>query len=248
MVDIPEVARANIKVFKSSSVGNAEILQRTIAFAEANPKLVADKFYAYYRIIKDLFNLSPEEISTIKSVNEKLGTKRGADEFLEALGDKKDAILRQIRQIGDLENPKNQEGINKLTQMMNNAWTIKQSEPDWAPKDGDKRANEVIWGFVKGAENPEIDIDFSLCHGIERTLTSYYPDNKFTNHKDWLLSALNDVVALKGLKGENHEAKVLPFWSKPRPAGLGWISAQRRDSYRELLSKTAKQNNKAGDL
>jgi len=235
MVDVPEVASANIKAFKNSNIGKAEILQRTIAFAEANPKIVADKFYTYYRIIKDLFSLSPEEILTIKSVNEKLGTKRGAGEFLKNLGDKKDDILERIRKMGNLDDLHNQEGMTKLTQMMNNAWTIKQSDPDWTPKDGDQRADEVIWGFVKGAEDPAIDIDFSLCHGIERTLTSYYPNHKFTSHKDWLLCALNDVVALKGLKGDVYEAKVLASWSNPRPAGLGWISRQRRDFYKEAL-------------
>jgi hypothetical protein len=239
MVDIPEVIKGNISVFKGTEVGKVGMLQDSLALVEKNPRILAKKYFTYYKIVEDLFNLSPEEISIIKLANNRLESKRGADEFLKVMGEKKTFFLAQMRQIGNLNNPHNQEGIKRLTQMMNNAWTIKQEDPNWTPKDGDPRADEVIWGFVKGASNPEINIDFSLCHGLERTLTTYFPDTEFTKKKDWLLCALNDVIALKGLKDEGYEKDILSSWSRPRPDGLGWISQRTLDVYRELI-KTGK--------
>lgn len=239
MVNIPEVVKGNVQAFKKTDAGKVGLLQDSLAFAEKNPRVVAKKYFAYYKIVKDLFNLSPEEISIIKSVNDKLQSKNEVDQFLKAMGEKKDVFLAQMRQIGDLDNPHNQEGIKRLTQMMNNAWIMKQKDPKWTPKDGDPRADEVIWGFVNGANNPETNIDFSLCHGIQRTLATYFTDIEFTRNKDRIVPALTDVIALKGLKNEGYEKDVLPSWSKPRPDGLGWISQRRLDVYRELI-KTGK--------
>jgi hypothetical protein len=146
-----ELARLNTQFFKGSAVGNIELLQDSFALAEAEPKLVASVFYSYYKAVRDLFTLTPDEVTTIREVNNKLGSKRGANNFLAVLGDQKETILRQIRQIGNLENLNNQTGIKELSIMMNYAWTIKRAEPEWTPKDGDPRADAVIWGFVKGA-------------------------------------------------------------------------------------------------
>ncbi len=238
MTNLLELARDNIKAFKNSAAGNAEPLRDSFALAEADPNLIAQKFYSYYKAIRDLLNLTPEEISTIKEVNHKLCSRRGADEFLDALGDQKETILKHLRQMGNLVNAQNQDGIDMLSKMMNNAWTIKQTEPDWTPKDGDPRADNVIWGFVRGAINPETDIDFALCHGIERTLSVYLPESEYTHHKDWLLCALNDVIAMRGLQGNSNEAKLLSIWRQPRPDGLGWISPRRLEAYINVIFKT----------
>jgi hypothetical protein len=236
-----ELARENARVFKYSAVGNTEILRDSVLLAEANPKLVAEKFFSYYHIVRDLFNLSGGELKTIREVNQKLGKNRGADEFLEAMGGQKAQILLGIRHMGDLTNPDNKEGMESLTAMMNNAREKKQADSNWVPRDGDPEADKVIWGFVKGSESAETDIDFALCHGIERALTAQLdPENNYIQHKDWLLIAMNDVVALKGLRGQGREAEVLALWSTPRPEGLGWISQSRLNAYKEAIGTDAK--------
>jgi hypothetical protein len=232
MTRLIESASANIDAFGKTEVAGAEPLQDSVKLAVESPKLVADKFYAYYNVVRDLFNLSTEDLAIIRSVNRQLDSTRGADAFLDTFGDQKEQILAQMRQMGDLDNPDNQAGIKQLTEMMHNAWKIKQDEPDWSPKDGGPQADSVIWGFINGATDPETDIDFALCHGIERTLTEYYPDNDYTKKKDWLLCALNDVIALRGIKGQGYEAQLLPVWSASRPEGLGWVSQRRLDAYK----------------
>ncbi len=153
------------------------------------------------------------------------------------MADRKDQVLTALREICDLKDPNNQEGFIRLTEMMQNAWQIKikQAEPDWTPKDGNPRADNVIWGFVKGATDPLINLDFTLCHGIERVLTQQNEGIEFTDHKDWLLCALTHVVALRGLRSQGVEAKVLDLWSTPRPDGLGWISANTLGAFRQEL-------------
>ncbi len=230
-----EKTRENTATFKDLSGETIEPLQDSIEVAEQQPELIFHKFYQYYAIIKDLFNLTPEEIDIIKRVNEEFNWNRGADRFLEVFGDQKDTVLTQIRQIGDLDNSHNQSGLSRLTDMMKNAWTIKQANPNWQPTDGDPQSDDVIWGFTRNATTPDIDLDFTICHGIERILTTYYSEIALVQHKDWLLSALNDVIALKGLRQQGYEAELLPMWSTPRPGGLGWINQTRMDKFREIL-------------
>ncbi len=158
MINACEAAAKNIQAFKKAPIGKADLLQRSVEFAEKNPRLVVKKFLLYYRTIENLFNLTPKETSIINFVNQRHNESRGADKFLEAMAEKKDVLLAQMRKMGDLDNPHNQKGMTNLMHMMNNAWEIKKTEPNWCPQDGDKRSNEVIWGFVKGADNPEVNI------------------------------------------------------------------------------------------
>lgn len=236
MTQVTEVARENIRAFRNSRVGDAPILRDSILLAEANPKLVATKFIDYYHIIRDLFNLSKEELQIISRVNGELGTSRGADKFLEVMGGEKDRILESIRKMGNLEETQNADGMEELTTMMNNARVKKEADPNWIPRDGDPEADRVIWGFVKGSTSAETEIDFAICHGIERTLTGQTEtENGFTGHKDWLLCAMNDVIALRGLRGQGREAKVLELWSAPRPEGLGWVTQRRLEAYKTAI-------------
>ncbi len=45
---------------------------------------------------------------------------------------------------------------------------------------------------------------------------------------------MSDVVALRGLQGKYPEKAVLPLWQRRRPDGLGWISQDRLNAYKEL--------------
>ena len=232
-----ESARQYIERFKSSRVGQAPPLEDTISLVEADPKLVRAKFHRCYYLVRALFKLTPAEIGIVGAVNRQLATPRCADSFLQVFANQEDQFLTHMRDMCDLDHQPNHTGLTQLTFMMHNAWAIRQSDPAWTPRDGDPAADNVIWGFVKGADNPRTDLDFTMWHGIERILTGYYPTIAMVHHKDWLLCALNDVVALRGLNGHHPAAAMLPLWSTPRPAGLGWISPSRLSAYREHLAQ-----------
>lgn len=234
-----------VEQFISTEVGSADILENSRELVEKNPQLVRESFYTYYRIIKELFSLQPAELAVCKRVQERLDSHRGVVQFMEIFAEKQAEILEVMRNIGDPASRFNTAGMDELAHMMLNAWNIKQSEPDWVPTDGDKRADQVIWGFVKGSTQPELNINFTVCHGIERILTAYLKENysddleliEFISHKDWLLITMNDVVALRGLQGKGRSKDVLEMWSTPRPEGLGWISARRSDAYADELNQ-----------
>jgi hypothetical protein len=233
-----EVSKANIAAFKAKPVSQDANLERAITRAEADPHAVASSYYGYYRTIRDLFNLAPADITTITAVNKQLQSFRGADTFLTYMAPYQDQLLSALRQIGNLDLENNRQGLDQLAAMMNNAREIRQTNPLWTPKDGDPKSDRVIWGFVRGAVSPETDIHFTLCHGVERMLTRTFRDSpiaEFTDHKDWLLNALNDVIALRGLQGKGYGNQVLDLWSAPRPNGLGWISPRRLDAFKAEL-------------
>jgi len=232
-----ETAGKNVVKFGAYDVAQAEPLKDSMALAEANPELILKTFAMYDMIIKDLFALTDDELKIIEQVNDKLQKTRGAHEFLKNMDTHKHEILNVVRHAGNLMDAKNQKGVAELAAMMGNAWTIKQTEPDWKPTDGHKRADTVIWGFVNDAKDPRTDIDFAILHGIERIETQHFQDKgiDYTHHKDWLITAMEDIVALRGLQGKYPETKVIDLWTQGRPNGLGWINEKKLSAYKKLL-------------
>lgn len=233
-----ETARHNIIKFGEYDVAKTPLLADSLELAETKPEIALRTFATYHMVIEDIYKLTDEELHLIKQVNEKLHKSRGANEFLENMKPYKDEILNIVRHAGNLEEPTNQQGVDELASMMKNAWRLKQTKPKWKPTDGDTRSDNVIWGFVNNAADAKTDVDFTICHGIERILTQFFKDKgiDYTLHKDWLLSAMTDVVALHGLQGKFPEKAVLPLWERQRPDGLGWISQERLDGYQKLLT------------
>jgi len=227
---IHTVSQNVIKFGEYDVVQAASLLDASLRMAREHPEKVLRSFAIYDRVIQDLFDLKPDELALIKRVNEKLGKNRGADEFMETMGSEETKILYAVHHAGGMQDRVSQEGITELAFMMKNAAQLKQKEPDWKPTDGDPRSDTVIWGFVNGANDPNINMHFVICHGIERILTQASP-LEYTKHKDWLLSALTDVVALRGLQGKFPETKLLSLWGQKRPDGLGWISQSRQNEY-----------------
>lgn len=239
MSSLVEISRLNINAFKATPVSHAEPLRGAISLAEADPRLVADTFYTYYSIVRDLFSLTPEEQATVATVNQQLGSLKGADAFLDTFGDRKDVVLEHMREMGNLNNPHNLDGMIELTRKMNNAWREKQKRADF-PTAADHASSDVILGFVNGANDPLINIHFAMCHGIERTLGHYFSLDQITHKKDWLIHPMTDVITVRTLQGnQGIESKVFELWNKPRPDGLGWISQRRVDAYREQMNIAA---------
>lgn len=229
-------AQQNVVKFGQYDVAKSPYLSDALKFAQTYPEQILHHFATYDMVIRDLFNLKPEEIHMIHKVNSKLGKTRGADEFIEHMQPYKTQILDIAHHAGGLENESTQRGVTKLATLMENAAQLKQTEPSWKPSDGDPRSDNIIWGFVNGATDSETNIDFVICHGIERIVSQSLQKEKieYTKHKDWLISAMTDVVALRGLQGKYPEKKLLSRWIQKRPNGLGWVSQQRLDTYKEL--------------
>jgi len=231
-------ARSNIVRFGEYDVAKSPLLFPALEMAGTEPEKILQCFTQYDMVIRHLFNLKPEELRMIREVNTSLGKTRGADEFMEIMLPYKEQILEVVHHAGDLKRNFTKQGVDQLADMMGNAAELKQAEPEWKPTDGDLRSDTVIWGFVNGATDPQTNIDFTLCHGIERIVTqSLRPSGiHYTEHKDWLLSAMTDSIALLGLQGKYPEATLLPRWNTRRPEGLGWISQERQMAYKKFIS------------
>lgn len=230
-----KTVQKNVVKFGEYDVAKSPLLSDALRVAQNQPEQILHSFATYDMVIRDLFDLKPEELCMIHEVNSKLGKTRGADEFIDHMQPYKTQILDIVHHAGGIQDELTQQGVTELAFMMENAAQLKQTEPTWKPTDGDPRSDNVIWGFVNGATDPETNIDFVICHGIERIVSQSFRDNsgfEYTKHKDWLLSAMTDVVALRGLQGKYTEAKILPRWSQKRPDGLGWISQPRLDAYK----------------
>ncbi|OGG35218.1 hypothetical protein A2363_02185 [Candidatus Gottesmanbacteria bacterium RIFOXYB1_FULL_47_11] len=238
MNNLIETAGKNIIQFGQYDVAKTPILRGSMEMARHKKEMVLRTFAQYHMTIKHLFTLTPQELDVIQQVNEKLQKKRGAHEFIEHMKPHRNEILKIVRHAGDVYLPENRKGIEQLATMMGNAWNLRKEDPNWTPRDGDPRADKVIWGFVKGAEDPKINIDFAVCHGIERITTAYLHRigvTEYIDHKDWLITAMEDVVALRGLQGKYPEANILHIWQQPRPVGLGWVSQARAQEYRKFI-------------
>lgn len=242
MNDLIETARTNVIRFGKHDVAKSPPLKESFAYAKIHAEKVLSAYATYDMVIKDLFSLTPQELATIKHVNEALGKLRGAHEFIAHMQQYKKIILDTVRHAGNTSIPENQQGVEQLATMMQNALEQKQRDPNWKPTDGDPESDEVIWGFVNGARSEKIDIDFTICHGIERIVTARLHKigiTGFIDRKDWLLSAMTDVVSLRGLQRKYPETNLLDLWSHARPHGLGWISDKRLNAFRDELSKSS---------
>ena len=232
-----ETARENVVRFGQYDVAKTPLLKDSFSLAKKHAEYVLGTFATYHTVIKDLFNLTQEELRIIQQVNEHLHKPRGAHEFIQHMRPYKNDILDIVRHSGDMYLPANRKGVDQLAIMMENAWKKRKSDPNWQPTDKDPFSDRVIWGFVNGAIDPKTDIDFTICHGIERIATAQLRSEGVTDyidHKDWLLSAMTDVVALRGLQGKYPEKTVLPLWERRRPDGLGWVSQDQLKAYKEF--------------
>ncbi len=174
-------------------------------------------------------------------VNEKLGKNNKVAKFQEIISGRVDYFVSFAAEACNPESDTYKEGINELTEMMKNADIIKTADPNAKPVDGDPRWDSVIWGYTNGADDPATDIHFVIAHGLCRVISQEFKDEikdlTGAEKKDWLLNAMTDVIALKGVQGQGREAKFYKQWRDKRPLGLGWVSDVRDQAYREAISK-----------
>jgi len=239
MRSVIELALQNVQEFKRNIFGVERVAQ-VIEFAENNPRLVAEIYLGYYQIIKDLVRVGLKDQEIVSAVNKKLEKENRVAKFQRILSGRGEDLVLLAAKAYDPESDTYKLGIEELTSMMRNADTIKTADPNAKPVDGDPKWDLVIWGYTNGAVDPLTDIHFVISHGLCRFISQEFK-NELSNltaaeKKDWLLNAMADIIALKGIQGLGREAKFYKQWREKRPMGLGWISDDRDNAYRVATS------------
>ena len=240
-----------IQFFGSSGGNKLDKLKPAMQSAAENPRNVGHIFYEYYQTVKDWFSLPEEDMKIIHEINSNPENPNhgGADEFLQTFGGQKEEMLEALRKMGNIQEDQTKHGVQNLSDMMNNAQTLKQKEPDWKADNADPRSQTVILGFLLGANDPNTDIHLTIAHAMERVLSQTFHNADGTPFKkDWFVHPLTDIIVLKGVQGKQPEFDILSQWSKARPDGLGWASKKRINTYKEhVYGRTFGDNTLIGD-
>lgn len=238
MESVNQLATKHIQQFKEGMNG-VDRVARMVDYAEKNPKLVAKIYLGYYKIIKDMIAIDESGLRTIADVNAQLEKNNAVHEFQEIVAGREKEVVALAADACDPESPNYMGGVKQLTEMMRNADTIKTNDPSAKPVDGDPKWDSVIWGYTNGAIDPKTDIHFVVAHGLTRLISQGFKDELSdlpgAEQKDWLLNAMTDMVALNGVQGRGREAEFYKQWRDKRPEGLGWVSDETDQAYKEAL-------------
>lgn len=199
----------------------------------------------YRNILEGLVNLSPQEIRLIGIVNGELNQgkeaskiKPNAETFLQSIGNEQRNEMRaKFNEFFDIKSEVFQQGLGELCQMMQNAQLLKAQGR--TPKDGEELSDESIWGYTQ-ITNEIAQLYFLMAHFIERILTQCFRDQleiELAHHKDYLINAIDDLIALKVARGESGIGFniIVKLWQTPKPDGLGWLSERRIEEYKKVL-------------
>ena len=219
-------------------LGHLYHLQPALDLLRMYPIESSEAFTDYASLFPRFFSLNSREIAIIDRVSSLMDdkTRKSAASFRRAFSGHEGSLCNTILTIADPGTDIYRKGINTLAIMMTNAWDMKVD--GIKPVDGDKRSNVTIWGHVLGAENPWLDIHFTIAHLTERVLTARLagtPLENLTTEKDWSFPVSTAIVGLDGLRNIGVGSKFLPFWRLPRPKGLGWISERRIQLFTQTL-------------
>lgn len=220
-------------------------------FSEAQWIEITKVVLRYKDLLQELTQLSPQEIRLIGIVNGELNRgkdlskiKPNAESFLRSIGAEHRAhVVTKLIEFINPANPVFHNSLEELHSMMQNAQQLKAEGRK--PEDGDKLSDESIWGYTQ-ITNEIAQLYFLTAHFIERLLTQWFRDQlkiEMANHKDYLINAIDDLLALKIARGDSSVgftilAKLL---QTPKPDGLGWLSGPRIEKYREALSTKRKE-------
>lgn len=217
MLEIP--ISEHIRAFKQA-LDFPEMREPT-RLVETFPLSIVTTYRKYVGVLDQLLKLSPEQLENFRLINTRLGVS-GASEFLELLDEEKRAKLPEIvKNICDPTQREYQNGLADLKRMMTNAQKLKLEGA--RSSDQDPRFEDAIWGFL-AISNPRAEIDFVFCHFFERFLAQY----GYVQKKDQLLQAMEDVIA-----SSKRNTLVYKTWTTPKPEGLGWISKEKAEAYRQ---------------
>ncbi|AKM79608.1 MAG: hypothetical protein UX85_C0001G0232 [Candidatus Beckwithbacteria bacterium GW2011_GWB1_47_15] len=217
-------------------IGHLPEVQTPLRVAQETPwKELASTFVSYLKVIKRLATLSEKDIDVIRKVNRQLSGHGGAESFAESLGKENIGTLVALAaQTVDPNSDHYQDALNELTIMMENAQAIKKSGK--TPVDGDPLSDAAIWGYTQ-VTDPAAQRHNIICHWLERHIShDLRPKGvKIAQKKDWLLTAMADVVALDGTRKTLANPEIFEIWTTAKPKGLGWIGQEKVTAYREAL-------------
>jgi hypothetical protein len=236
---VETVASVHSKIL-SEKLGHLYSLKPTLEYMRLHPHEVGLAFTNYCSLFYRFFTLSAHEQEVVAIVDRELkdNPHKSAVAFRQKFSGHEAQIIGLVKTIADPSTPQYHDGIARLTAMMTNAWDMKVD--GLSPQDGDPRSDGVIWGYVRGAKVPELDMHFLIAHGTERIITSALsktPLVKIVEKKDWSFPASTAIIGLDGVRGLGAAGALFPVWQSPRPDGLGWISQKRVDSFSRALAK-----------
>ncbi len=220
-------------------------------FTEAQWIEITKAVLRYKDLLQELTQLSPQDVRVIGIVNGELNRgkesskiKPNAESFLRSIGDKQRVkVVTKLIEILNPTNPVFYQALAELHRMMQNAQQLKAEGR--TPEDGDPLSDESIWGYTQ-ITNEIAQLYFLIAHFIERVLTQWFRAQlgiELAQHKDYLINAIDDLIALKVARGETGIGfqVVVNLWRTPKPNGLGWLSERRIEEFRRALSHEIKE-------
>ena len=230
---IPELSET-IKIINSNKGIKSDFTNTPIGYI----KVI---FFDYLSIIRTLTNLSNNDLKLVKRINNKrkeigLDTNplghHGIDVFYKKLSEKdRDYYWQNLISSLDVENPIFKSAVTDLTNRMMLASRL--AKEGVVLKDGDPRADKVIWGHTKGLK-PEATIHFVICHLIDRLTSQIFQRSKnetlkkIVLNKHYLFDPFGDMVFLLTAK-KMINTEISRRWELTREkGGLGWNTPEEQ--------------------
>lgn len=231
------IAATHSKIF-NEKLGHLYNLKPTLEYMRQHPEVVEGLFVSYCSLFYRFLSLEDKELLAVQKVahDMKDGPHKSAVIFRERIAGHETDFLNLVRTVADPGTPQYKEGIAQLSTMMTNAWDMKVD--GLTPRDGDRRSDGVIWGYVRGSTSPELDIHFLIAHGTERVVTAALnnsPLHDLVQKKDWSFPVSTAIVGLDGVRGIGAGGHLFSVWQAPRPVGLGWISPARVEAFKNAV-------------
>lgn len=197
--------------------------------------------FDYLGIIRYLINLSDDDLILIKKVNKirnesgldtnPLG-QHGVDIFYEKV-DKANRELYWQTLISNFDANSEifKRAVNDLSKRM--MFASKLAKKGVVLKDGDPRADKVIWGHTKGI-TPEATIHFIICHLIDRLTYQIFLQSQsesvhnMIKNKHYLFDPFGDIVFLLSTK-KMINRDIAEKWMLGRESGgLKWNTQEEQ--------------------
>ena len=242
---IPELSET-IRIVKSNKGIKSDFVDSPIEY-------IRIIFFDYLSIIRTLTSLSDSDLQLVKRINKTrkvigLDTNplghHGIDVFYSKVNKKdRNYYWQHLISSLDIENSIFQKGVSDLSDRMMLASRL--AAEGIVLKDGDPRADKVIWGHTKGLK-PEATIHFVICHLIDRLTSQIFQKSKNERlkkiplNKHYLFDPFGDMIFLFTSK-KMINPEVSKRWELTRAkGGLGWNTPEEQLVFDEEYNKYSK--------
>jgi len=210
-------------------------------FADSPVEYVKVLFFDYLNIIRNLTNLSNDDLQLVKIINKKrkeigLDTNplghHGVDVFYEKVRkNDRNYYWRSLIMSLDIGSPIFRSAVVDLSERM--VLASRLASEGVVLKDGDPRADKVIWGHTKGLK-PEATVHFVICHLIDRLTSQIFQRSrnkkliKMILNKHFLFDPFGDMIFLLTTRGMINP-EISRKWELTREkGGLGWNTPEEQ--------------------